>query len=146
MTALCRIVIAPRQLTRALSLSVGSFKQIKHVETEKKIVVEGVMEDVNVKNTDLAVGPCGSRHQCHPFCKSPIVKDVKHTDVLILDQFVDSKGQMYSKEDLKICNVSCSFIFITEDYCFLCFIIKPSGRHSSMNSSMNDRSNLYFEY
>ena len=112
MTTLCRIVIAPRQLTRALSLSVGSFKQIKHVETEKKIVVEGVMEDVNVKNTDLAVGPCGSRHQCHPFCKSPIVKDVKHTDVLILDQFVDSRGQMYSKEDLKICNVSCSFIFI----------------------------------
>ena len=105
MTTLCRLVIAPRQLTRALSLSVSSFKQIKHVETEKKIVVEGLMDDVNVKTTDLAVGSCGSSHQCHPFCKSPIVKDVKHTDVLILNQFVDSKGQMYSKEDLKICNV-----------------------------------------
>ena len=107
MATLCRLVIAPRQLTRALSLSVTSFKQIKHVETEKKIVVEGVMDDANFQNTDLAIGSCGGgRHQCHPFCKSSIVKDVKHTDVLILNQFVDSKGQMYSREDLKICNVS----------------------------------------
>ena len=33
------------------------------------------------------------------------MREVKHTDVLILNQFVDSKGEMYSQEDLGICMV-----------------------------------------
>ena len=62
----------------------------------------------------------GKSH-CHPFCRSPIVGlvgslkldwlecsllfQVKHTDVLILDQFVDSKGEMYRQDELGICKV-----------------------------------------
>ena len=38
---------------------------------------------------------------------SPLVSKVKHTDVFIMDQFVNSKGKMYSVEELAICNVGC---------------------------------------
>merc|ERR1711874_427244 len=43
------------------------------------------------------------KEMCHPFCRSPIVEMVKHTDVLILDQFVDSRGEMTSRDELGIC-------------------------------------------
>ena len=104
MSLLCRAALVSRQPIRHFCLTPAVFKEIKHTETDKKIVVEGVMPR---KEVDTSVKCCsGGQHECHPFCKSPIVSKVKHTDVLILDQFVDSKGEMYSKEDLKICNVS----------------------------------------
>ena len=111
MSLLCRAVMVSRQSSRHFSLTPAVSKEIRHTETDKKIVVEGVMPR-NEANT--AVKCCGGgQHECHPFCKSPIVDKVKHTDVLSLDQFLDSKGEMYSKEDLKICNVSerCYFTF-----------------------------------
>ena len=42
---------------------------------------------------------------------------MKHTDVLILDQFVDSKGEMISREDLGICSVSTKkyFVFLSDN-------------------------------
>jgi len=77
-------------------------KDIVHTETDGKIVVEGVPKPADTKTATL--NTCGGGQAgCHPFCKSPIVTQVKHTDVLILDQFVDSKGQMYSEEELNIC-------------------------------------------
>jgi len=78
-------------------------KKIEHTEEGNKIVVEGIQ--IQDKNTNTLVAPgCKSgQTTCHPFCRSPIVSKVKHTDVLILDQFVDSKGQMYSQEELQIC-------------------------------------------
>jgi len=91
-----------RQFSRHLSLTPAVFKEIRHTETDKKIVVEGVMPRTEANTAVKCCG--GGQHECHPFCKSPIVDKVKHTDVLILDQFLDSKGEMYSKEDLKICN------------------------------------------
>ena len=111
MSLMCRAVMVSRQSSRHFSLTPAVSKEIRHTETDKKIVVEGVMP----RNEDNAAVKCcdGGQHECHPFCKSPIVDKVKHTDVLILDQFLDSKGEMYSKEDLKICNVSerCYFTF-----------------------------------
>ena len=112
MSLLCRAVMVSRQSSRHLSLTPAVFKEIRHTETDKKIVVEGVMPRTEANTAVKCCG--GGQHECHPFCKSPIVDKVKHTDVLILDQFLDSKGEMYSKEDLKICNVSerCTFTFI----------------------------------
>ncbi len=111
MSLLCRAVMVSRQFSRHLSLTPAVFKEIRHTETDKKIVVEGVMPRTEANTAVKCCG--GGQHECHPFCKSPIVDKVKHTDVLILDQFLDSKGEMYSKEDLKICNVSerCTFTF-----------------------------------
>ena len=107
MSGLLMVSRLPRQVVRSLNTSVTAFKQIKHTETDNRIVVEGVMD--THKATDQKTGSApkcaGGSHQCHPFCKSPIVKEVRHTDVLILNQFVDSKGEMYSKEDLGICTV-----------------------------------------
>ena len=106
MSLLSRLTVTNPVLSRSLSTSAVTFKQIKHKETDKRIVVEGVLES---KKQETKVGSwegCGhGKHECHPFCKSLIVGEVKHTDVLILDQFIDSKGQMYSREDLKICPV-----------------------------------------
>lgn len=96
--------MASRQSCRHFHVTPAAFKEIVHTETDKKIVVEGVMPRTEVKSS--ATRCSGGNYECHPFCKSPIVGQVKHTDVLILDQFVDSKGEMYSKEDLKICTVS----------------------------------------
>ena len=104
MSLLCRAALVSRQSLRHFSLTPAVFKEIRHTETDKKIVVEGVVPRTEVNSSVKCCS--GGQHECHPFCKSPIVGKVKHTDVLILDQFVDSKGEMYSKEDLKICNVS----------------------------------------
>lgn len=108
MSLLSRLSFPNSLISRSLSTSAVTFKQIKHKETDKKIVVEGVL-DSKASGQETKIGSwegCGhGKHECHPFCKSPIVGEVKHTDVLILDQFIDSKGQMYSREDLKICPV-----------------------------------------
>ena len=108
MTSLCRVAAVARLVSsRSLYMSASCHKQIRHTETEQRIVVEGVMPAPAAPAPAGSVGACGGgKHQCHPFCKSPIVNKVKHTDVLILDQFVDSKGEMYSMHDLKICTVS----------------------------------------
>ena len=99
---------------RNFNTSLVTFKQIKHTETDNKILVEGILDKPQAKLTEKKSGPnCGvGSHSCHPFCKSAIVKEVKHTDVLILNQFVDSKGEMYSQEDLGICMVGCQSLDI----------------------------------
>ena len=107
MSTLCRLALIPqRQLCRHFSVTVNLAKEIKHTETDKKITVEGVLPTTSPASVPVSVKSCCGDHQCHPFCKSPLASQVKHTDVLILDQFVDSKGQMYSMEDLKICKVT----------------------------------------
>ena len=79
-------------------------KNILHTEEGNRIVVEGV--PVPSSTSTITTSTCREGQAgCHPFCRSPIVGQVKHTDVLILDQFVDSRGQMYSQEELGICLV-----------------------------------------
>merc|ERR550519_2165573 len=51
----------------------------------------------------VTFGCADGKANCHPFCRSPIVAQVKHTDVLILDQFLMESGEMHSQEDLGIC-------------------------------------------
>jgi len=119
--------LAPNMLPRFSSIVLRSarllstspnmlIKDIKHTEEGNKIVVEGIKVSETSANTALTASGCGSgQANCHPFCNSPIVGQVKHTDVLILDQFVDSKGQMYSQEDLEICPVGDCVIAISID-------------------------------
>eukprot|EP00092_Neocalanus_flemingeri_P067770 GFUD01082762.1.p1 GENE.GFUD01082762.1~~GFUD01082762.1.p1 ORF type:complete len:186 (+),score=56.00 GFUD01082762.1:48-605(+) len=78
-------------------------KEIVHTESGTKIVVEGVTPP-SVTTSVPATTCREGQTSCHPFCRSPIVAQVKHTDVLILDQFVDSRGQIYSQEELGICS------------------------------------------
>ena len=103
-----------RSGNKLLSISCGRMgKRIEHTEEGNKIVVEGIK--IQDQNTSKVMAPACKSGQttCHPFCRSPIVSQVKHTDVLILDQFVDSKGEMYSQEELEICGVS-TFILISQ--------------------------------
>ena len=108
MSGLFKVSVLPRQILRNFNTSLVAFKQIRHTETENKILVEGILDKPQANTTEQNSGAkCGvGSHSCHPFCKSPIVNQVKHTDVLILNQFVDSRGEMYSQEDLGICMVS----------------------------------------
>ena len=114
MSGLFKVSVLPRQLARNFNTSLVAFKQIKHTETDNKILVEGILDKPQANVTEQkSAAKCGvGSHSCHPFCKSPIVKEVKHTDVLILNQFVDSKGEMYSQEDLGICMVGCYSLYI----------------------------------
>ena len=115
-----KVSVLPRQMVRNFNTSLVAFKQIRHTETDNKILVEGIIDKPQVDVTEQKPGPkcSGGSHSCHPFCKSPLVKEVKHTDVLILNQFVDSKGEMYSQEDLGICMVgyphsSCHYLVLS---------------------------------
>ena len=107
MSGLFKVSVLPRQIMRNFNTSLVAFKQIRHTETDNKILVEGILDKPQANTTEQNSGAkCGvGSHSCHPFCKSPIVNQVKHTDVLILNQFVDSRGEMYSQEDLGICMV-----------------------------------------
>ena len=77
-------------------------KRIVESESGDRIVVEGRQEAEQLGRPCCGGGP---QSGCHPFCQSPLVNQVKHTDVLILDQFVDSKGEMYARDQLRICQV-----------------------------------------
>ena len=111
MSVLLKVSRLPRQAARNFNTSLAAFKQIKHTDTDNRIVVEGIIDSHQSNSTDqksvsVPAPKCGVESpSCHPFCKSGLVKEVKHTDVLILNQFVDSKGEMYSQEDLGICMV-----------------------------------------
>ena len=114
MSGLFKVSVLPRQIVRNFNTSLVAFKQIRHTETDNKILVEGILDKPQANTTEQNSGAkCGvGSHSCHPFCKSPIVNQVKHTDVLILNQFVDSRGEMYSQEDLGICMVRSHSLFL----------------------------------
>jgi len=92
------------QINRGFAVSSALlYKDIHHKEEGKKIVVEGV-KVASPNTANLVTEGCREgRQHCHPFCRSPIVGQVKHTDVLVIDQFLTSTGEIYSQEDLGIC-------------------------------------------
>ena len=101
--------MSPPILIRSAKLlstsSVMMVKKIEHTEDGNKIIVEAFKVEDN-SNAILPPACKSGQTSCHPFCKSHIVAQVKHTDVLILDQFIDSRGEMYSQDELQICSVS----------------------------------------
>jgi len=80
-----------------------NLKDIEHREEDNKIIVEGKILDSPRKDKLLKCEQGGGKAACHPFCQSSIAGKVKHTDVLILDQFLDSRGAIHSQENLGIC-------------------------------------------
>ncbi|ENN70789.1 hypothetical protein D910_03651 [Dendroctonus ponderosae] len=76
--------------------SVLGIKEIKQVQNDKELVIYGEIqpsprEPYLLKNED----------HCCPICASGL--DVKHTDVLILSQFVRSDGCMLPKRITGLC-------------------------------------------
>jgi len=103
---------------RFLSVSpCNLMKEIKHSEKDNHITVEGIYVSGENKQTKASDACRGGQVTCHSFCKSPFVAQVKHTDVLILNQFVDSKGQMYSQEELEICHRQWTRLFKMVQMC-----------------------------
>jgi len=85
-------------------------------EKDKTTTIEGV--HIPSKQTRVLQPPeeakyhgraCGSQpdhvmsKQCHPFCRFDFVHQVKHTDVLILSQFMDSSGKIMNQEVTGLC-------------------------------------------
>jgi len=92
------------QMKRGFSASsVLFYKDVDHKEEGKKIVVQGVSVASPNKSNVVTEGCREGRQHCHPFCRSPVVGQVKHTDVLLIDQFLTSTGEMYSQDELGIC-------------------------------------------
>jgi len=95
--------------SRALATSARlRLKEIIHTEEDNKILVKGVKVGCGPSTTNAITevgkkGGCGGGASCHPFCRHPLMSKVAHTDVLILDQFTDSRGCVYPGDELKIC-------------------------------------------
>lgn len=99
-----RAWLGPLVAGRALSTSiVPRYKEIQHREEGKRVVVEAVQVPAPPTERVVTEGCREGRAHCHPFCRSPVVGQVKHTDVLILQQFLTKEGSVYSQEDLGIC-------------------------------------------
>jgi ribosomal protein S18 len=97
---------------------VPHYKEIQHREEGKRVVVEAVQVPSPHAERLVTEGCREGRAHCHPFCRSPVVgqvrdrsggetnpsvHQVKHTDVLILQQFLTKEGEVHSQEDLGIC-------------------------------------------
>ena len=75
---------------------------------KKKIIVEGI---VNHLPNERLVAPTYSNtrgcqnvsENCHPLCRFNFVHEIKHTDVLILRQFMENGGQIISREITGLC-------------------------------------------
>ena len=90
---------------RLFSTSSSSYiRKITIEEDEKTIKVSGKKE-VSPRRANLidpslfASASCSAYENCHPLCKFDKVHEIKHTDVLILEQFTDNNGDII---DIKI--------------------------------------------
>ena len=73
-----------------------SARKIEITESDNEVVIEGVSVE-----RPAAVN-CGSGN-CHPLCRLPFVHEIKHTDVLILDQFVGKNGEIIPRKVTGLC-------------------------------------------
>ena len=75
---------------------------------KRSISIEGVVSDLPKENLILssyssANGCKSASENCHPLCRFSAVHEIKHTDVLILKQFLDHEGKMISREITGLC-------------------------------------------
>ena len=103
-------------VTRTLSTcSVLNVREIKISEQDpdnktgkRNISVEGVVSDIPkqkfIAPTYSKTNGCQTVSDvCHPLCRFSFVKEIKHTDVLILIQFMDHEGKMISRKVTGLC-------------------------------------------
>ena len=50
-----------------------------------------------------ASSSCEAYEKCHPLCQFDKIHEIKHTDLLILEQFVDSEGELMPRKLTKLC-------------------------------------------
>merc|ERR1712156_1367507 len=93
-------------------LSTTNCRTVRRIIVEeegKTINIKGVKEDSprtkNVIDSSMfsASGSCDAYENCHPLCKFDKVHEIKHTDVLILEQFVDSNGDLMPRDLTGLC-------------------------------------------
>ncbi|KAG8201675.1 hypothetical protein JTE90_012741 [Oedothorax gibbosus] len=97
---MCPVLFAIRQNVRQLSISSVKFlREVRVTETEKQIVIEGVevKSEREGKVVDMA-----KRGGC-PLCRLGL-KNLKHSDILILQQFINSDGTVIPQHITGICN------------------------------------------
>ncbi|XP_015908969.1 large ribosomal subunit protein mL66 [Parasteatoda tepidariorum] len=88
-----------QQYTRPFSISsVNRLKEIVRTETENQIVIEGVKvkSEREGKLLNLNRGGC-------PLCKLGL-KNLKHSDILIISQFINSDGTLIPQHITGLCN------------------------------------------
>uniref|UniRef100_A0A6M2E4F0 Putative 28s ribosomal protein s18a n=1 Tax=Amblyomma tuberculatum TaxID=48802 RepID=A0A6M2E4F0_9ACAR len=93
---LLRCTTLGRQLSTATTLRV---KEIRESQEGNTTVVEGVF--VESPRKGRVVEPKHSSSAC-PLCRLGL-KNIKHTDVLILSQFMDSQGNMLPRDVTGLC-------------------------------------------
>jgi ribosomal protein S18 len=105
-----------RSIKRTLSTcSVLNVRKIKISEQDpdnktgkRNISVEGVVSDMPNQTFITPTFPTTSSCQnasehCHPLCRFSFVQEIKHTDVLILIQFMDHEGKIISRKITGLC-------------------------------------------
>ena len=94
---------------RTFSTSKCSLVRKITVEEDGKIIrVKGEkLESPRKKNMIdsnlFATSSCSTYENCHPLCKFDKIHEIKHTDVLILEQFVDGEGEIIDKNVTGLC-------------------------------------------
>ena len=107
-------LLLQRQLFRdSLKLfSTSSSRAIRKIvvkEEGKTITIEGAKEESprakNMIDPKLfsASSSCEAYEKCHPLCQFDKIHEIKHTDLLILEQFVDSEGELMPRKLTKLC-------------------------------------------
>ena len=103
------ITSSPTEKSRLFSICSQSFmREIVITEKGKTITVEGVERESERKNClinpeFLRTNSCDAKESCHSLCQFDKVHEIKHTDVLILEQFVDNSGKIISRDVTGLC-------------------------------------------
>ncbi|CAL1262561.1 unnamed protein product [Larinioides sclopetarius] len=88
------------KIIRPFSLSSAKFLvEVKRTETDKQIVIEGVKVESDREGKVLNLY---NRQGC-PLCKVGL-HSLKHTDILIISQFVNSDGTVIPQHITGLCN------------------------------------------
>ena len=75
---------------------------------KRNVSVEGVVSEIPKQTFSVPTLPTihDCQHgaaNCHPLCRLSFVKEIKHTDVLILVQFMDHEGKVISRQITGLC-------------------------------------------
>ncbi|XP_076318705.1 mitochondrial ribosomal protein S18A [Tachypleus tridentatus] len=87
---------------QSVALSIGKqnyLKKIVHTETENTVIVEGVQ--VKSPREGKVIKVQNNTRAC-PLCRLGL-KNIRHTDVLILSQFINSDGTLLPKQITGLC-------------------------------------------
>ena len=99
------------RISRSLSVSTTrSYREVTVKEDGKKITIEGIPKESDRKGRIIEPefirsksDSCGVKENCHPLCRFSQVHEIKHTDVLILEQFVESNGKIIPRNVTGLC-------------------------------------------